>query len=72
MYFFSDVYEMLQWFGVTDITVQKIRKSRKVVNGKDINIDKDHPPEEALNGNITVLKPCCDAQAWKKVESACK
>lgn len=63
---------MLQWFGVTDITVQKVKTSGGVVSAKDININEEHPPEEALDGNITVLKPYCDAKAWKKIQTACR
>ena len=66
------MYELLQWFGVPAITVEKIKSGEGVANEIDINVDEDHPPDEALDVDIEMLKTFCSAKAWEKVYSACK
>ena len=66
------MYKLLQWFGVPAITVEKIKSRGGVANEININVDEDHPPDEALDVNIEMLKTFCSTEVWGKVYSACK
>jgi hypothetical protein len=66
---------MLRWFGVpeaTIINVKNLDSTVYILQEKDINIDGEHPPEEALDSDITLIKEHCNNAAWKKVNASCK
>ena len=50
---------MLRWFGVREATIMNIVKDPEskvyVLQEKDINLDGEHPPEEAIDSDITLI-----------------
>ena len=67
---------MLRWFGVPEVTIMKVVNNPKnkvyILQEKDINLDSEHPPEEALDSDISVIKKHCNKKAWNKVNDSCK
>ena len=74
---FSELDTMLGWFGVPEATIMKVKYPDRedlvyVLQVKDICLDGEHPPEEALDSDITLMKKYCTNTAWKKINESCK
>ena len=66
---------MLRWFGVPEAKIVNLKNpsSKLFILGEDdINLDDEHPPEEALDSEITLMKEHLNNAAWKKVSDSCK
>ena len=63
---------MLKFFGILTKTIQMLEKKAtcKLISEDEIHLDEDHPPPEALNYDISQVKPLLSSAAWIKVENS--
>ncbi len=59
IFLFLDIYTMLRWFGVPEATIINVKNPGSTVyilQKKDIDVDGEHPLEEALDSDTTLIK----------------
>ena len=69
MFLDVDTVNMLRWFGVPEVTIMKVVNNPKnkvyILQEKDINLDGEHPPKEALDSDISVIKKHCNKKSME-------
>ena len=63
---------MLKFFGIITKTIQMLenKDTCELISEDEIHLDEDHPPPEALNYDISKVKPFLSSAAWMKVENS--